>query len=740
MTGRTVSHFQILEKIGEGGMGEVYKARDITLDRLVAIKFLPPEATRDSERRRRFLQEARAASALNHPNIITIHEIAEIDGGYFIVMEYVHGRTLGAVIAAGKLSVEQALSYAGQAADALAKAHAAGITHRDIKPANIMITATGLVKVLDFGLAKLTASETSGETAPGDSLTQPGMVLGTAAYMSPEQAEGKPAGARSDIFSFGAVLYEMITGRRAFQRESVAAMLVAVMREDPPPPRTLTPAAPAVLDEVLARCLAKDPARRYASMEEVKAALAAPARAPTRDAGPSIAVLPFTNLSADKEQEYFSDGLAEEILNALSQVRGLRVMARASSFSFRGREQDVRKIGRELNVATILEGSVRRAGNRVRITVQLVDVLEGYQLWSERYDREMTDIFAIQDEISQTVVDKLRVQLVGKAQEAARRTAPNLEAYQLLLKGRYEYYRYSPESLAQSMQCARRAIALDAGYAEAYELFGMAHYAQIIFGLADPALVLPEATLAVRRALDLDDSLGEAHGLLGALSALTYDWNESRRQFSRGLELSPTSAMTLLRYAVFYLFPWRRLEEGLSAIARSVELDPVRPLTQAYYAVALHLTGNEWSEVARRAQDLGANLWLSHYMVAECCFGEGNFEEASRLAKLAWETSGGVGWALGLYGLTEGMVGLKQRAREVLDQLREISRSRYVATHSLAMVHLGLGERDLAFETLERAIDRHEVAVSFLRVMPSFAGFRSDPRYQSLLRKMRLEG
>src|SRR5208283_2639668 len=455
-SGARFGPYEILALLGVGGMGEVYQARDTRLNRLVALKFLPPDKVADPDRRRRFINEAQATSALNHPNIIIIHDIAETEGAAFIVMEFVRGRTLDDLIAGGALPLPDATRYAAEMAGALAAAHTAGIIHRDLKPANIMITGEGRVKVLDFGLAKLMDSSPMAPAGDDTATMQTaiGAIVGTAAYMSPEQAEGRQLDARSDIFSFGLVFYEMLSGQRAFEGDSWISIISAILRDEPKPLHELRVEIPAWLEQTVSRCLRKDPIERFQSMSDVKRNLAGPSSGSgifrsgvtlRKEEKPSIAVLPFANLSTDKENEYFGDGLAEEIINALTKIPELRVIARTSAFALRGKEHDVRAIGERLKVKTVLEGSVRRAGNRIRIGAQLIQVADESHLWSERYDREMTDIFAIQDEISQSIASALRVKLT-----ATQDRAENVEVYQLYLKGMFEYNhsRFSAESMA----------------------------------------------------------------------------------------------------------------------------------------------------------------------------------------------------------------------------------------------------------------------------------------------------
>ncbi len=453
----SIAHYKLTSKLGAGGMGEVYRATDTRLDREVAIKILPDALAMDRERLARFTREAKVLASLNHPNIATIFGVEE--GA--LVMELIEGDTLVERIAKGPIPVEDALRIAEQIADALEYAHQRGIIHRDLKPANVK--AASRVKVLDFGLAKVHQAVESNTTISG--ATQAGIILGTVAYMSPEQAACKPVDARSDIFSFGVLLYEMLSGKRAFSESSPISTMAAVLHKEPRPLREIAPQVSADLESIVTRCMAKDPSARFSGMGTLKLALQELAQPAARfSETPSIAVLPFANLSADKENEYFSDGLAEEILIALSQVEGLRVAARSSSFSFKGKKTEMGEIASKLRVANILDGSVRRAGNRVRVTVQLVDAKNGFQLWSERYDRQMEDIFAVQDEIARAIADQLKVTLGAGVKPATQ----NLEAYDLYLKGRHLCSQRSPSTVALGMKCFQQALELDPGFALAW--------------------------------------------------------------------------------------------------------------------------------------------------------------------------------------------------------------------------------------------------------------------------------
>jgi TolB-like protein/predicted Ser/Thr protein kinase len=502
--GDKLGPYEILAPIGVGGFGEVYRALDPRLNRIVAIKRIKAQHTA------RFQQEAHAIAALNHKNICQIHDI----GPDYLVMEYVEGKPLR-----GPLPPEEAARLAGQIAEALEEAHAKGILHRDLKPDNILVTSAG-VKLLDFGLAKLMAT-----ADPDATKTLDGAVMGTPAYMSPEQAQAKPLDARSDVFSFGAVLYELLRGERAFTGSSMVDVLSAVVRDEPAPLDPIN--ASHGMADVVARCLKKAAAERFQNITEVGAAIKAidearKGAAPAHKQ-PSIAVLPFANLSGDKDNEYFSDGLAEEILNALAKISGLKVIARTSSFAFRGKEQDITKIAETLRVRTILQGSVRRAGSRVRVTAQLIDASDGSHLWSERYDRELADVFAVQDEIAQAIAAALQVKLSAPP----RKYTPKLAAYEEFLKARHYLQRWTPESAVHARECLERAVALDPGFALAHSDLGWCFFTLVTENRMPPREAAALMRVETGKALEIDSSLPDAHAVLGLAGVLDYDWTEA---------------------------------------------------------------------------------------------------------------------------------------------------------------------------------------------------------------------
>ena len=509
-SGSRIGPYEVIAAIGVGGMGEVYRARDTRLGRDVAIKVLPPAFAADPDRLRRFEQEARAIAALNHPHICQIYDI----GPAHLVLEYIEGTS-----PRGPLTAREAVRLGLQIVSALEAAHHHRILHRDLKPANILVTSQGTVKLLDFGLAKLMTDEAD------LTRTMAGAVLGTAPYMSPEQAHGHTLDERSDIFSFGAVLYEMVSGRRAFGGTTALQVLNAVSSDDPPSLQTSD-----ALERIVKRCLQKLPHDRFQTMAEVRKALDETAPEPNaRPTGqrPSIAVLPFVNMSADPENEYFSDGLAEEIINALTHVPGLKVIARTSAFAFKGKQQDIRRIAETLGVAHVLEGSVRKAGNRVRVTVQLIGAADGSHLWSERYDREIADVFAIQDEISQAIAGALQITLA--ATTARARPTPNLAAYEAVLKGRHHMLRITPLSFQRANVCFEHALTLDPGYAEPHANLGLNYLLSAMMGLRSSRDSMPLIRAEANEALRLDRSDAGPHYLLGAVAAAyEYDWKSAR--------------------------------------------------------------------------------------------------------------------------------------------------------------------------------------------------------------------
>ncbi len=779
MVGTTISHYEFLDKLGEGGMGVVYRGRDLNLGRQVALKVLIPATGDSPDRQARFIQEARAASSLNHPNIITIYEIVTTGDRDCIVMELVRGETLADIISRGRLAVVDCLKTAMQVADALAAAHTIGIVHRDLKPANVMVTPEGLAKVLDFGLAKLGQGDAALDFGESDATmsihlagngrprTAEGAIIGTVAYMSPEQAEGRRVDCRSDIFSFGSVLYEMLTGDRAFGGTSGLETLAGVLRDQP---RELVKAgveAPQEVQEVIARCHRKDPDQRYQSMTDVKNALEQIYFA-SRSGGiglasgvwrkpaaarvaPSIAVLPFLNLSSDKENEYFSDGLAEEIINALARVENLRVTARTSAFAFRGAEQDVRKIGETLNVSSVLEGSVRKSGNRVRISVQLIGVADGNNLWSERFDREMTDVFEIQDEISQSIVAKLKVRLTSQTGSApdqlstlaspVKRYTENLDAYNLYLKGRYELYKMTREGLDASCALFEEAIRLDPNYALAHDGLAYCWYSRGFLGFVAPKEAMPKAKASIRRALELDESVAEAHATLGVIFALyDWDWGAAERELTRSIELNGSSPVARDVYAFYYLRPAGRIEEAVAEVQNALSLDPLSILFRVHLGFLYYLQHRYEHAIAqfRKVLEMSPRYYLAHAMLGPVYAMTGKFEKALECYVEARSDDADSKFVDSLEAMTLAMAGRREEAKKELDGIMLRAAHDYISPVSIAYVFAALGDNNAAFEHLDQAIADRDPNVLGLKSNPVFDGLRDDARYQALLRKMQL--
>jgi len=736
MIGETVSHYRILEKLGEGGMGVVYKAEDSKLKRSVALKFLPADLTRDPKAKERFVREAQTASALDHPNICTIYEIDETDDGRtFICMACYRGDTLRARIERGPLSLEHAVEIATHVARGLSAAHARGMVHRDVKPGNIFITDDGQVKILDFGLAKL-----AGQTR----LTKTGSTVGTVAYMSPEQARGETVDHRTDVWSLGVVLYEMLTGQLPFRSQYEQAALYSILNEDPSAITDVRPEVPRELAEIVRRALAKRPDERYGSIEEILADLRSVGTlseaSAEPSARPSIAVLPFANLSADKEQDYFCDGMTEEIINALAQLEGLRVVARTSAFAFRGTEKDVREIGRKLSVEKLLEGSVRKAGDRVRITAQLINVSDGYHLWSERYDREMKDIFSIQDEIARSIAGELEVKLGKKAGTSlvSPRT-DNLDAYNLYLEGRFYFNKLTQQGQAKAIQCFEEAIKKDPNFAPAYAQLGHVHGSRTVWGNVPPHEAIPKLREAARKALELDDTLAEAHVALGLVYFL-YDWNLSaaEEELRRALELEPNSAFARVNYALF-LMTRRRYEEGLAQGRLALKLDPLSSMISAWVGKILAFAGYYEEAIDELEKGLARdpNYWNGHLMLSLVHLNAGNAEGAMAAAERALELAPDSSYALMQVAVSCYIVGEKERADELLSRLKAKAQKEYVPSMFFVWSSLARGELDEALRWLERAFEEHDGWLCFYTLVPML--LPDDPRFLEKFRRIGYE-
>ena len=685
-------------------MGEVWKARDTRLNRIVAIKVLRGQHSA------RFEQEARAIAALNHPNICQIYDI----GPDYLVLEYIEGKPLH-----GPFAPEEAVSLAVQIAAALEAAHAKGILHRDLKPGNVLLTPNG-PKLLDFGLAKLKAHGDSEATQ-----TIEGTVVGTAAYMSPEQAQGQPLDERSDIFSLGAVLYEMLSGRRAFPGERVLTTLGAVIHKDPEPLQ-----APLDINRIVSKCLRKSPSERYQTVQEVRSALAT-ARLFENMPGeqPSIAVLPFANMSASKDDEYFSDGLAEEILNLLAHIPDLKVTARTSAFAFRGKEQDITAMANALKVRTILEGSVRHAGSRVRVTAQLINAADGYHLWSERYDRELTDVFAVQDEIAAAIAKALHVKLAPQTP----RYQPKPAAHEAFLRGRHLLLQ-GPAGYARGKEYLEQAIVLDPNYSEPHAELGMYYLLTNINGVRPLHEMAPLARAEAGKALELNPGEPRAHLMLGLMAALECDWRTADEHTRRVRDASQIAPEVRVRAALAVDLPRGRFAEAIREAEIALEQDPYNALLPALFAMICFLAGQfgRARVLAERALELSENFWMPRFVMGVMCALRGELAQARDWAEGALQASQNHPMCGGLLAAVLVRTGEKEQADRLLGDQNQATPG------ALVIYHLLCSETEAAADWYEKAIAQKDPVAAVWAASELFKPLRESPRWPAIAKRLNL--
>jgi serine/threonine-protein kinase len=704
-------------------MGEVYRAQDTRLGRDVAIKVLPESFAADPDRLRRFEQEARSIAALNHPHICQLHDV----GPGYLVLEYVHGDVLR-----GPMAVDDALHVARQIAGALEAAHERGILHRDLKPGNVLVTrapASGetTAKLLDFGIAKLMDAPEGG----ADDLTKTtaGAVIGTAAYMSPEQAEGQPLDQRSDIFSFGTVLYEVLSGRPAFSGDSMARIVSAVLRDDPPPLDV-----PPAVERIVRRCLAKHPADRFQRMRELRSALDDLTTLSAAEQ-PSIAVLPFENMSGDKENEYFSDGLAEEIINALTRVPGLKVIARTSAFAFKGKHDDIRRIASALGVSKVLEGSVRKAGNRIRVTAQLIEPADGTHIWSERFDRELSDVFAMQDEIAAAITSALQVTLSGTSPN--RRYQPGLPAYEQYLKALHLSDARTPQTLLQAREHFERAIALDPQFALAHAEFAHLYHVVGTYGMMAPLDAIPLMRRHTLRALEVDPALPEARAMLGTVSMFDFNWSEVGRQFDMAMAHGAVPSRVRRYYAHYFLLPTGRAAEAVQQYRVGLSEDPLDLQFRTELAVCLRAAGRlqDGDEELRRIMQIDHTYWFTHFVLGVNRALDGHLDEAVAISERAFQLAP---WFKPIVGLRAAILKRTGYAAEA-DALRNehLSDDRYIDPIGPAIFHLVSGDLERTADWAQKAIEQRQIAVLFFLNAHATA-LRSTSRWPTLAKMMNL--
>ncbi len=736
--------FVVEGEFGRGGMSRLFVAVDVALDRRIAVKVLRPDLGAGVNIER-FRREITITASLQHPHIVPVFAAGETAGLPYYTMPLVDGESLTERLEReGPPPVEEAVAILRDVTRALAYAHGRGVIHRDVKPQNVLLAGKSAT-VTDFGIAKAVASA---RDEPGSDITTRGLAIGTPAYMAPEQAGGDEAvDQRADLYSFGCLAYELLVGEPPFKRPSARAMIAAHLVEEPVPVGSRRPGLPPQIAEVVMRCLAKEPALRPQSAEEVLEALSGVALAAGEEAEvvvagatPSVAVLAFTNMSVEPGNEFFSDGVTEEILNTLARVRSLRVAARTSSFAFKGQQVDVQEIGRRLGVDTVLEGSVRRAGNRVRIAARLVNAKDGYQIWGDDYDRELEDVFVIQDEIARSIAEALTSALADwlhPATTGPRRKTTSVAAYELYLKGRY-FLNQRVDGMWKAMEYYRRALDQDPGFALAHSGVAEAHFLLTLYAAVPPGEGAPQARDAARRALALDPTLAEPHTVLANLS-LWYDWDPEATlpELNRAVELKPSDPLALSCYG-YYFGALGLFDEAISRVRAAVEIDPLSMWANSNLVVTSYLARRFDEAVAhcRTMIELSPGYSEAHRWMALAQVQQGRFEEAFEGVQTAVQLSNRHFWPLANLGGMLGRAGQRDEAWAILAELEESAKAEYVPPLAIATVHYGLGDLDSAFDWLERSVEARDFWLLMLPHDPGFDYLRKDPRFTRIIERV----
>lgn len=790
MVPETVSHYRILQSLGEGGMGKIYLAEDTLLGRKVAIKFLSGDLAKSGRGWKRLLREARAAAALDHPNICAIHEVVERESDSFIVMQYVEGETLDRKVARNPLSVADVLNFAPQIADALGEAHSLGIVHRDIKPQNLIITGKGQVKVLDFGLAKLLgATDVVASNAKTLSvLSDPGSVVGTMPYMSPEQLRAEELDGRSDIFSLGTVMYEMLTGNQPFLHASGAATISAVLAHEPPPLKRSVPSAPVELERIVHKCLEKNRDKRYQSARELaidlrslqqgltsktvtietrsnskKTAISFYATicaaiilfagigiylwsshrgapiSPTSIS--SVAVLPFANLSGDPAIEYLSDGITDSLIDELSQLPNVKVIGRSSVFRYKGRDADARAIGKELGVEAVLMGRIVERGEELSISTELVSARDNSHIWGAQYNRKVSDVLAVQDDISRVITEKLRLKINAAEQKRLNKlNSENPEVYQLYLKGRYFWNKRTEADLIRGIGYFQQAIDLDqnyapafAGLADSYALLGSGGYDTML-----PGEAMPKAREAAVRALEIDEKLAEAHTSLAYVKLFyDWDWTAAEREFKRAIELNPNYATAHYWYSL-YLMRMNNNEESIAQSLRAQELDPlsISINTNVGRALCIARKYDAAIEQLKKTLELDPDSIWPHYLTGLAYEQKGNYSQAIAEFQRVDTLSKSSPFSQAMLGRSYAVSGNRKEATRILAELTKQSKQKHISPYFIAIIYAGLDNKDQALVWLEKAYNERSNQLVYLDVEPIFDSFRSDPRFQNLSKRI----